>query len=147
MARGQRRANSPVIFREYGPRWRLERALSVSTRYLIKHLEPDILFENPASVTPTENSGVSRLPALIDYALPRPVVSAGMLAEELKVTSRAAQDLVAELGLREATGRGGTGHWGFFEDARPVYDTVAVNTNPARPDDQAAKCAATAGRA
>jgi hypothetical protein len=47
----------------------------------------------------------SRLPALLDYVLARPVVSAGMIADELGITPRAAQNLVAELGLREATGR------------------------------------------
>ncbi|MGX7744017.1 RHE_PE00001 family protein [Rhodopseudomonas parapalustris] len=47
----------------------------------------------------------SRLPDLLDYVLTRPVVSAGMIAKELKITPRAAQDLVAQLGLREATGR------------------------------------------
>ncbi|MGM7319835.1 helix-turn-helix domain-containing protein, partial [Idiomarina sp. ST10R2A5] len=46
----------------------------------------------------------SRLPALLDYVLTRPIVSAGMIAKELRITPRAAQDLVAELGLREATG-------------------------------------------
>jgi hypothetical protein len=53
----------------------------------------------------------SRLPALLDYVLTRPLVSAGMIAEELKITPRAAQDLVAELGLREATGRGRYRAW------------------------------------
>lgn len=56
----------------------------------------------------------SRLPALLDYVLTRPVVSAGMIAEELKVTPRAAQDMVAELGLREATGRGRYRAWGIL---------------------------------
>jgi hypothetical protein len=56
----------------------------------------------------------SRLPALLDYVLTRPIVSAGMIAEELKITPRAAQDLVAELGLREATGRGRYRAWGVF---------------------------------
>ena len=55
----------------------------------------------------------SRLPALLDYVLTRPVVSAGMIAEELRITPRAAQDLVAELGLREATGRGRYRAWGI----------------------------------
>ena len=41
--------------------------------------------------------------------LARPIASAGMIAAELKITPRAAQDLVAELGLREATGRGAFG--------------------------------------
>lgn len=56
----------------------------------------------------------SRLPALVDYVLTRPVVSAGMIAEELRITPRAAQDLVAELGLREATGRGRYRAWGVL---------------------------------
>ena len=56
----------------------------------------------------------SRLPALLDYVLTRPIVSAGMIAEELKITPRAAQDLVGELGLREATGRGRYRAWGVL---------------------------------
>lgn len=56
----------------------------------------------------------SRLPDLLDYVLTRPVVSAGMIAKELKITPRAAQDLVAELGLREATGRGRYRAWGIL---------------------------------
>jgi hypothetical protein len=56
----------------------------------------------------------SRLPALLDYVLTRPIASAGMIAEELRITPRAAQDLVAELGLREATGRGRYRAWGIL---------------------------------
>ncbi|EKS26834.1 RHE_PE00001 family protein [Afipia felis] len=56
----------------------------------------------------------SRLPALIDYVLTRPIVSAAMIAKELKITPRAAQNLVAELGLREATGRGRYRAWGIL---------------------------------
>jgi Protein of unknown function (DUF1612)/HTH DNA binding domain len=56
----------------------------------------------------------SRLPALLDYMLARPIASAGMIAAELKITPRAAQDLVAELGLREATGRGRFRAWGIL---------------------------------
>ena len=55
----------------------------------------------------------SKLPALLDYVLTRPIVSAGMIAEELGITARAAQDLVAELGLREATGRRRYRAWGI----------------------------------
>ena len=55
----------------------------------------------------------SKLPALLDYALTRPIVSAGMIAEELGITPRAAQDLVAALGLREATGRRRYRAWGI----------------------------------
>lgn len=56
----------------------------------------------------------SRLPALLDYVLTRPIASAGMIAKELRITPRAAQDLVAELGLREATGRGRYRAWGIL---------------------------------
>jgi hypothetical protein len=56
----------------------------------------------------------SKLPALLDYALTRPIVSAGMIAAELGITPRAAQNLVAELGLREATGRGRYRAWGIL---------------------------------
>ncbi|MCA9660976.1 MAG: hypothetical protein KC486_21725 [Myxococcales bacterium] len=44
----------------------------------------------------------------------RPIASAGMIAAELKITPRAAQDLVGELGLREATGRGRYRAWGIL---------------------------------
>ncbi|RUV68321.1 MAG: DUF1612 domain-containing protein [Mesorhizobium sp.] len=55
----------------------------------------------------------SSLPALIDLVLARPVVSAGLIAAELKVSQRAALGLVAELGIREVTGRGRYRAWGF----------------------------------
>jgi len=56
----------------------------------------------------------SRLPALIEYVMSNPLVSAGMIAAELGVTQRAAQSLVAELGLREITGRGRYRAWGIL---------------------------------
>jgi hypothetical protein len=56
----------------------------------------------------------SKLPALVDFVLARPLVSAGMIAAELGVTARAAQDLVAALGLREITGRGRYRAWGIL---------------------------------
>lgn len=62
-----------------------------------------------------DRRSTSRLPALLEYVLTRPVVSAGMIAEELVgITSPAAQDLVGELGLREATGRGRFRAWGIL---------------------------------
>jgi hypothetical protein len=56
----------------------------------------------------------SHLGALIDLVLAQPIASAGMIARELGVTPRAAQNLVAELGLREATGRGRYRAWGIL---------------------------------
>ncbi|TIS53307.1 MAG: hypothetical protein E5W91_31660 [Mesorhizobium sp.] len=37
----------------------------------------------------------------------------GLIASELKVTQRAALDLIAELGIREVTGRGRYRAWGI----------------------------------
>jgi predicted transcriptional regulator len=53
-----------------------------------------------------DRRSTSRLPPLVDYVMSQPIVSAGVIAAELGVTQRAAQSLVAELGLRETTGRG-----------------------------------------
>ncbi|MGN6773694.1 RHE_PE00001 family protein [Rhizobium sp.] len=54
----------------------------------------------------------SNLPGLIELVIARPLVSAGMVAETLKVTPRAALRIVEELGLREMTGRGRFRAWG-----------------------------------
>jgi hypothetical protein len=54
----------------------------------------------------------SNLPGLIELVMSRPLVSAGMVAETLKVTPRAALRIVLELGLREMTGRGRFRAWG-----------------------------------
>jgi len=48
----------------------------------------------------------SPLTALIDLVLVHPIAIVGMIAKQLSITPRAAQNLVAELGLRGAT-RGG----------------------------------------
>jgi len=56
----------------------------------------------------------SKLPALVELILARPVASAGMLAAALGVTPRAAQTMAAELGLREMTGRGRYRAWGIL---------------------------------
>jgi hypothetical protein len=62
----------------------------------------------------TGRRATSRLPALVDYVMTRPIVSAGMIAEALRITPRAAQNLVADLDLREATGRGRYRAWGIL---------------------------------
>ena len=56
----------------------------------------------------------SKLPGLLDYMLTLPIASAGMIATELGITPRAAQDLVAQLGLREVTGRERWRAWGIL---------------------------------
>ncbi len=58
--------------------------------------------------------GNSRLPQALDLALARPIVTAELLAQELKVSARAGQNLIAELGLRELTGRRRYRAWGIL---------------------------------
>ncbi|OWV64177.1 hypothetical protein ATY76_22265 [Rhizobium sp. R339] len=55
----------------------------------------------------------SNLPGLIELVVSRPLVSAGVVAETLKVTPRAALRIVDQLGLREMTGRGRFRAWGI----------------------------------
>lgn len=55
----------------------------------------------------------SKLPALIELVMNRPLVSAGMVSETLDVTPQAALRIVGELGLREMTGRGRFRAWGI----------------------------------
>lgn len=56
----------------------------------------------------------SNLPGAFDMMLSRPIVSATMIAKELNVTPRGALNLIAELGVREMTGRGRYRAWGFL---------------------------------
>jgi hypothetical protein len=56
----------------------------------------------------------SRLPALVEYVVARPVVSAGMIGQELRITLRATQNL----GLREATGWARYRAWGHLRGGR-----------------------------
>lgn len=56
----------------------------------------------------------SSLPATIDLVLSRPIVSAGMIARHVGITPRGALNLVADLGIREMTGRGRYRGWGVL---------------------------------
>lgn len=56
----------------------------------------------------------SNLPAVIELLLSRPILSAPMIAKSAKVTPRAALNLVAEIGVREITGRGRYRAWGVI---------------------------------
>lgn len=55
----------------------------------------------------------SKLPALVNLVLLRPIVSAGMIARDIEVTPQAALRLVEELNLREFSGRGRFRVWGI----------------------------------
>lgn len=62
---------------------------------------------------PAEGEEKELAPAGADRTvLARPVVSAGSIAAELKISQRAALDLVAELGIPKVTGRGRYRAWG-----------------------------------
>jgi hypothetical protein len=56
----------------------------------------------------------SKLPELVELVMAKPLVSAGMVAKALEVTPQAARRIVAELGLREMTGRGRFRAWGIL---------------------------------
>lgn len=56
----------------------------------------------------------SSLPTTIELVLSRPIVSAPMIAKAAKVTQRGALNLIAELGIREVTGRGRYRAWGIL---------------------------------
>lgn len=56
----------------------------------------------------------SKLPELIELVMAKPLVSAGMVSKTLDVTPQAARRIVAELGLREMTGRGRFRAWGII---------------------------------
>lgn len=56
----------------------------------------------------------SKLSEVVELVLSRPLVSAGMVQERLKVTKQGALNLVGELGLREMTGRGRFRAWGVI---------------------------------
>lgn len=56
----------------------------------------------------------SKLPELVELVMAKPLVSAGMVAKTLAVTPQAARRIVAELGLREMTGRGRFRAWGIL---------------------------------
>jgi hypothetical protein len=54
----------------------------------------------------------ARLPALAEFVISRPLVTAPMIARELKISARAAQDMAPALGLRELTDRTRFRAWG-----------------------------------
>jgi hypothetical protein len=56
----------------------------------------------------------SNLPRVVELLIARPIVSSSMITKELKVSHRAALNLVAELGVREVTGRGSFRAWGLI---------------------------------
>jgi hypothetical protein len=56
----------------------------------------------------------SKLPALMDLVLSRPMVSASMIQDALKVSRQGALNLIGAFSLRELTGRGSFRAWGIL---------------------------------
>lgn len=56
----------------------------------------------------------SKLPQFIELILAKPMVTSGMIAEELGVTIQGALKIAAQLNLRELTGRGRFRAWGIM---------------------------------
>jgi hypothetical protein len=56
----------------------------------------------------------SKLPELVELVVAKPIVSSGMVSKILDVTPQAARRILAELGLREMTGRGRFQAWGII---------------------------------
>jgi hypothetical protein len=61
-----------------------------------------------------ERRASSKLAGLVELVLSRPIVSTGMIQDELKITKQGALNLVGELSLREMTGRGRFRAWGIL---------------------------------
>lgn len=56
----------------------------------------------------------SKLPALMDLVLSRPLISTSMVQAALKLSRQGALDLIGELSLRELTGKGSFRAWGII---------------------------------
>lgn len=56
----------------------------------------------------------SKLPALVDLVLSRPLVSTGTIQKTLSVSRQGALDLIKAISLREMTGRGSFRAWGIL---------------------------------
>ncbi len=65
-----------------------------------------------------QKMGYSRLPQALDLALARPIVTAELIVQELGA-ARAGQNLLAELGQRELTGRRDYRAWWILWAGRP----------------------------
>lgn len=56
----------------------------------------------------------SSLPDLVELLMAQPLVSSSMIVKDLKISHRAALNLIAELGVREVTGRGSFRAWSIL---------------------------------
>jgi hypothetical protein len=88
-------------------------AVQVSSVASLKEIERLSLARLQMERKLKDRRSTSSLPGMIDLILSRPMVSTALIAKELKVTQRGALNLIAELGVREMTGRGRYRAWGI----------------------------------
>jgi hypothetical protein len=88
-------------------------AVQVSSQANLKEVERLSLARMQMERKLKDRRSTSSLPGMIDLLLSRPMVSTALIAKELKVTQRGALNLIAELGVREMTGRGRYRAWGI----------------------------------
>jgi hypothetical protein len=88
-------------------------AIQVSSAANLKEVERLSLARMQMERKLKDRRSTSSLPGMIDLILSRPMVSTALISKELKVTQRGALNLIAELGVREMTGRGRYRAWGI----------------------------------
>ncbi|ATU95805.1 RHE_PE00001 family protein [Phyllobacterium zundukense] len=88
-------------------------AVQVSSAANLKEVERLSLARMQMERKLKDRRSTSSLPGMIELILSRPMVSTALISKELKVTQRGALNLVADLGVREMTGRGRYRAWGI----------------------------------
>jgi hypothetical protein len=88
-------------------------AVQVSSVTNLKEVERLALARMQMERKLKDRRSTSSLPGMIELVLSRPMVSTTLISKELKVTQRGALNLIAELGIREMTGRGRYRAWGI----------------------------------
>jgi hypothetical protein len=87
-------------------------AIHESAQIGLKEHDRLVLARNQMERRLRERRASSKLPDLVELVLSRPIVSTGIIQKTLKVSKQGALNLVAELSLREMTGRGRFRAWG-----------------------------------
>lgn len=80
----------------------------------LKDMDRLLLAQTQMEIRFRDRRSNSSLPQLASFILSRPMVSAAMVARELRITPRGALNLLNEIGVREITGRGRYRAWGII---------------------------------
>jgi hypothetical protein len=93
--------------------WRLN-AIKAGAEWGLREHERWLTASNLLNRKLRGRRSTSRLGEVVALAVARPLISVGLVAQELKITQRAAQSLIAELDLRETTGRSRYRAWSLL---------------------------------